>query len=271
MIGIGRLALCALLMIFAAVAALSPAVAQEGAPVDIGEEPIITSTLTEVDITATFTGADIVVYGAVARDRRVMDEDGPLDVVVLLEGRSEPVVVRRKEWVAGLWINASAIRIGGAPSFYGVASTRPLPEILVEQDDATYGVSLDQAVFIAGVPISAPDIEQFRQAVIRLRRNAGLYVELPRGVVLERDTLFTASFELPANIVEGEYFVTVHLVRGGRIIASDSFEINVERVGLEAFLYKSAVERPTLYALGTLLTALFAGWAASELFRRLRR
>ncbi len=265
-----------LLALGALVLALSAplAAAQEaGAPAapPLFEEPIISSTQTEVAITATFSGADIVVYGAVSRDRLVAEADGRLDVIIIVEGPSEPLIVRRKERIAGLWINAAAIRIGGAPSFYGVASTRPLSEILIDQDDATYGVSIDRAVFIAGVPVSAPDVEAFRQAVIRLRRRAGLYVELPEGVVLERDTLFTAQFELPANIAEGEYVATVHLVREGRILGSEFLEIDVQRAGLEEFLFEAATESPTLYALGTLFTALFAGYAASEIFRRLRR
>lgn len=261
--------------VFAAFAllALSTVAAAQQPPVrpPLFEEPIISSTENEVAITATFSGADVIVYGAVERDRLVNALDGSLDVIITLAGESDPVIVRRKEWVAGLWINVAWARIAGAPNFYGVASTRPLPDILDSEFDAAYSVSIDEAVFIAGVPVSSPELDAFRRAVIRLRRGEGLYVELPRGVRLERDTLFTAEFELPANIAEGLYVATVHLVRDGRIIATAEHDIAVRRAGLEAFLYNSAKTTPTLYALGTLLTALTAGYLASELFRRLRR
>lgn len=235
------------------------------------EEPIIGATRKEVAITTTFSGAELFVYGAVARDRRVMSADGALDVIVIVEGPSSPIIVRKKEWIAGLWINAASIRIAAAPSFYGVASTRPIDKILREQDDATYGVSLQRAVLFAGMPTSAPDPGSFREAAIRLRRKQGLYVELPTGVSLQGETLFEARFQLPANITEGEYIATVHLVRGRRIIASNEVPISVRRRGIEQFLYEAAINQPTLYALGTLLTALLAGYGASELFRRLRR
>lgn len=258
-------ALCALgSALFAA-----SAVGQEPPP--LVEEPIVAAAQKEVAITATFAGGELFVYGAVARNRRLLASDTPLDVVIVLEGPSEPVIVRKKQWIAGLWINAAAIRIAAAPSFYGVASTRPVPDILRPEDDATYGIGLDKAVLIAGVPYSAPDPEAFRQAAIRLRRREGLYVEAPGAVTIQRGTLFQGRFQLPANIVEGDYIATVYLVRDKRVIARDSFEIPVARRGLERFLYVSAQEHPTLYALGTLLTALIAGYLASEIFRRLRR
>ena len=246
-----------------------PHVAAQPDPLDEGL--IVSATHKEVAITATFAGDELFVYGAVERSRRLEPEDGPLDVIVVVAGPSEPVIVRKKDWVAGLWINTAAVRIAAAPSYYGVASTRPLSDILRPEEDAIYRISLDRAVVIAGVPFSAEDPEEFRQAAIRLRRRADLYQELSGGVVIARDTLFEARFELPANIVEGAYQAVVYLVRDQRVMARESFDLPVRRRGLEQFLFRAAHETPMLYGLGTLLTALVAGFLASEIFRRLRR
>ncbi|MCI4664302.1 MAG: TIGR02186 family protein [Neomegalonema sp.] len=254
----------------AAIAALVIGVATAWAtsgPLD--EEPVVAAAQKEVAITATFAGDELFVYGAVSRSRRLQKSDGPLDVVIVVEGPAAPIIVRKKKWIAGLWINAAAFFIAEAPSYYAVASTRPLLDIL--DKDGYRRVSLDGAVIMAGTPFSAEEPLEFRQAAIRLRRRAGFYVTKPSGVALAKSTLYQARFSLPANIIEGAYAVTVYLVRNKRIVGEQDFVIPVRRKGLEQFLYRAAMERPTLYGLGTLATALIAGYLASEIFRRLRR
>ena len=47
-------------------------------------------------------------------------------------------------------------------------------------------------------------------------------------------------------------------------------QIDVRKAGLERFLFALAQDQPLLYGLASLLLAVFAGWGASEVFRRLR-
>ena len=41
------------------------------------------------------------------------------------QGVIQPIVVREKQKVAGIWMNADSTRFRSAPSFYAVASSRP--------------------------------------------------------------------------------------------------------------------------------------------------
>lgn len=225
----------------------------------------------DVAITATFDGHEIFVYGAVTRNRFLTDRDTPPEVIITITGPSTPLMVRKKDRIGGIWLNAEAVRIGAAPSFYAVMATRPLTDILDPADDNSFRISLDKVVSFVGMPFSARDPEEFRQAVLRLRSNAGLYFTQPRGVRLRNGTLFESRVTLPPNLVEGDYEARVFLVRDRRVRDQVSTPISVRKAGIERATYRLAHEQPLLYGLLTLLAALAAGWGANELFRRLRR
>lgn len=250
-------------------AALSPA---SVAKTPVLEERILTGAAQdEVAITATFSGSELFVYGSIMRNRFLESDEIPPDVAIVVEGPSRPIMVRKKARVAGVWMNTEAIRIGAAPSYYAVSSTRALEDMLTSGEDRTYRISLDQAVYILGLPTSAQDPEEFRRAAIRLRERDGLYRSSPGGVTLTGKTLYHTRLKMPASIVEGDYRVRVYLVRDGRVADQATISIPVRKQGVERFLYAASRETPLLYGLGTLIVALIAGYAASELFRRLRR
>ena len=64
------------------------------------EEIVAGLSQSRVSITARFEGSEILIYGAVKRD--APPPEGPkLEVIVTVEGPSTPLVIRRKERVAG--------------------------------------------------------------------------------------------------------------------------------------------------------------------------
>ena len=85
------------------------------------------------------------------------------------------------------------------------------------------------------------------------------------------DTLFHADIRLPSNLIEGDHRARIFLVRDGRVIDSDQAPIRVRKVGLERWLYRLAMERPSWYGLMSLAIAMAAGWLASAAFRAIRR
>lgn len=256
--------------LFLIAAALAPARA------DVMTDPLfetiyIGATQDKVPITVDFSGSEIVVFGAIARNRFLREGDGEPDVVIVAQGPSEPVVVRKKARWGVLWVNREAIRIAEAPSYYAVASTGPLEDILRVDEDATYKISLNKAVVIAGSPFSAEDPERFRQAVMRLGQEDGLYTIAPTGVTLNGATLFNAKFHLPANIVDGVYKVRIYLLRDGVVRDKAERTVSVFKDGIERTISTAAANAPLLYGLMTLLVALSAGYGASQLFRWLSR
>jgi uncharacterized protein (TIGR02186 family) len=221
-----------------------------------------------VSITANFDGSEILVYGAVKRDAPA--PEGRLDVIITVEGPASPVTVRRKDRVAGIWINDAAVLVDSAPSFYSVVTTGPLDEILSNTENLRQAITIDRVIRAVGISAEADGHEAFLEALIRVRSDEGRYRLMEGMVQLTDQTLFRADVALPANLTEGGYRVRLFLLRDGHIVAAQDRLIGVRKEGLERAVFNMSQEQPLIYGLLSLLLAAFSGWAASAAFRFIR-
>ena len=224
-----------------------------------------------VSITTDFSGSEIFVYGAIEHGRFPGKEDEDLEVIVAVIGPSSPVTVRKKARVFGIWANTESVVVDSAPSFYALATTGWLGDILTDEENARVDVTVDHSIHIAAGPRGIQDADAYRAAVIRLKRADGSYFEEIGGVEIIGRTLFQSTIRLPANLIEGNYAARVFLIRGGAVIDDFQTEIRVRKVGLERWIYNLAHEQSLLYGILSILVALLAGWGASEAFRLMRR
>ena len=221
-----------------------------------------------IAITANFDGSQIIIYGAVKREAPA--PEGPLGVIVTVEGPSGPLLVRRKDRVAGIWINDASVMVDAAPSFYEVATNAPIGDILSETDDLRHHITLPMAVRAVGATTDTVDATEFTEALLRIREADGTYRMANEEVALTEDTLFRADVQLPASLSEGDYRVRMFLTRDRRVVDWQEQVIDVRKAGLERFLFNLSQEQPLIYGILALALAAFAGWAAAEGFRRLR-
>jgi uncharacterized protein (TIGR02186 family) len=224
----------------------------------------------EVAITATFDGSSLLIFGAVSRDAPIPDAS-ELDVIITVTGPPAPVDVRRKERRFGIWVNADAVHLTRAPSFYAVASTGPVADILSAVEDLRHGITLDQMVRTVGASETAADVENFTEALVRIRERQDLYQIREGAVALDQQTLFRTALDLPSNLVEGPYATRIFLLRDRQVVDFFETRIDVRKVGLERWLYTMAQTQPLIYGLMSLIIAIAAGWGASALFRGLQR
>lgn len=253
--------LAALLLALAAAPAAAPAAA---------EEIVAGLSHSRVAITTDFTGEEILVYGAVKR-AGPEPEGAPLAVIITVEGPSGPIVVRKKARRFGIWVNAEAVTVDEAPSFYAIAASGPLSEMLTETEDLRHDITIPRAIRAVGIAGEAADAPSFLEALIRLRERERRYRTEPAGVIVQEATLFRADVALPANLTEGDYTVRLFLTRGGRVIDWQEQTIFVRKAGLERWVFNLSRQQPLVYGLLALALAAFAGWAASAAFALLRR
>lgn len=257
-----------MLRLLALLLLLQPALSTGATGANGAEEVVLGLSKDKVAITTSFDGSEILIFGAVKREQPIPRD--PLEVVITVAGPSEPVVVRRKARRFGIWVNTDMVEVDSAPSFYAVATTAPLYDALTNTEDLRWKISIERAIRSVGAPMTIPDAEQFAEAVIRIRRNAGLYQMLEEQVVLDQQTLFRTSIDMPADLTEGEYATRIFLTRNGEIVSHFETSIDVRKVGLERWLFSLSREQPILYGLMSLAIAIFAGWGASAAFRLLR-
>jgi uncharacterized protein (TIGR02186 family) len=225
-----------------------------------------------VAVTSSFNGTEIVIFGAVDNSQQPSAESGYYDVLIVVEGVPTRTVARRKNNVAGLWLNTSAATFDLVPSYYAIASTRPIDEITTEEFRATHGIGFQHLRFAPAFGqaqgLSTEDLAEFRRAIIRLKRKQGLYVQDPFSVAFIGRSLFRATIELPANVTVGPFETRVYLFREEKLLSQYTVKLNLEREGVERHLHAFAFTYPALYGLMTVIIAVAAGLTASTVFRK---
>ncbi|MGE3228836.1 MAG: TIGR02186 family protein [Hyphomicrobium sp.] len=225
-----------------------------------------------IAVTSAFTGTEIVVFGSVVNSRQPSPEAGYYDVIVVLEGLDAPLLVRRKTNVAGLWVNTDAVSFETAPSYYAIASTRPIEEIADDSFLKRNGIGLEYVRLAPAAQSAAEtragEIKPFKDAIVRLKQQDGLFLKQDYAVIFIGKSLFRSSITLPANVPVGPLTARVFLFREGELLSTFQSKVRLERSGIELWLYRAAMNHPFYYGLGAVLVALLAGLLASMPFRR---
>ncbi len=213
-----------------------------------------------VSITTGFAGTDVLLFGAT---------EGEGDVVVIVRGPDRPVVMHRKSRVLGVWINTAKMTFERVPSFYAIASSRPLAEIAPATVLSREQMGLDHLrLDLPRAKASANVAAEWRAGLIRNHESLGLYqAEVGRITVLFKP-LFRAEIHLPANVPPGTYQVGIYLLRDGHVVSAEVRGLEVERIGTPAEIYDFAYQNSALYGLFAILVALMAGWVAHLAFRK---
>jgi uncharacterized protein (TIGR02186 family) len=214
-----------------------------------------------IAINTGFIGTEVVLFGAT---------DGPGDVAVVVQGPPTEVMVRRKARVAGIWINAASMEFQQVPSFYSVATNRPLEQIIGDAVLARHEIGLGHLRLAPLSPGRAsPDrIREFREALIRNKQEEGLYGKSLGQVAFLGERLFRTNVYFPANVPTGAYTVSVFLIRDGDVVSAQTTPLAVSKVGFSAEIFDFAMRQSTFYGISAIIFAVAAGWLAGAIFRK---
>lgn len=220
-----------------------------------------------IEIRYSFTGAQLLLFGAILYPGGRVPSD-PADVIVVLKGPVEPILVREKQKVAGIWMNADSNRFRSAPGFYAVASSAPVRQLVDERTAAIYELGLQDLQLSPGGG-ALPDKERrFEAGLLDLRKRQNLYAEHPRGVEISEGVLYRARIAIPSQVPVGTYTAETFLVDNGKVVAAATREIEIGKSGFERWVALVARRNSFLYGLASVLLSLGLGWAAAAAFRR---
>lgn len=219
-----------------------------------------------IEIRYSFAGAQLLLFGAILYPGgRVPTDDA--DIVIIVKGPVEPIVVREKQQIAGIWMNADSHRFSSAPAFYAIASSRPVRELVDERTAAIYELGFDSLQLSSGGAL--PEKEQrFEKGLIDLRRRQGLYAESPKGVEISEGVLYRARIAIPSQVPVGTYTAETFLIADNRVLAAATREIEIGKSGFERFVALAARRHAFLYGLAAMLMSLAMGYAAAWAFAR---
>jgi uncharacterized protein (TIGR02186 family) len=220
-----------------------------------------------IEIRYSFTGAQLLLFGAILYPRGRVPRN-PADVIVVLKGPVEPILVRQKQKIAGIWMNADSNRFRSAPSFYAVASSAPVRSLVDERTAAIYELGLQDLQLSPGGGALPEKERRFESGLLDLRKRQGLYAEHPHGVEITEGVLYRARISIPSQVPVGTYTAETFLVADGKVIAAATREIEIGKSGFERWVALMARRQAFLYGLASVLLSLGLGWAAAAIFRR---
>jgi uncharacterized protein (TIGR02186 family) len=250
-----------LLAFIAMLAAMLPAAA------DAQRDPILVPEVSqhEVRVRQGFTGTELLLFGAILDPQGTRAARG-YDVVVVLKGPTEPIRLREKSKVGGVWINAASTDFRSAPSFFAVASSRPIAEIVDDKTAAIYEFGTDFIQLSPTGEIDPAEQARFTSGLVDLKERQGLYKEDNRGVSISEQVLYQARIALPSNVTTGTYTAETFAVSNGRVVSSAVAEVEVAKVGFERFVEVFSRAQAFWYGLMAIGLSIGMGWMAGRLF-----
>ena len=219
----------------------------------------------EVKVRQGFTGTQLLLFGAIL-DPTGQRAGREYDIIVVLKGPSEPIRVREKEQIGGMWVNADSTDFRSAPTFFAVASSRRISEIVDDKTAAIYEFGTDYIQLSPNGVIDLDEQARFTSGLVDLRERQGLYKEDMQGVKISEQVLYQARISLPSNVQTGTYTAETFAVTHGRVIASAIAEVEVKKVGFERFVEDSSQQYALIYGLVAVALSVGMGWMAGRLF-----
>ena len=245
-----------LIFIIFIISQIYPSQSRESLLTDIVDE--------DINITASFDGAKIIIYGAV--DKKLYKDT---ILIINVIGPSNHLKIRNKEKYLGVWLaGKDEIEFMDAPGYYAIATNNDNYTNL----DANVLKNLQIGWENLNMNLNYSDIKKIDSYKNNLKifyKNRGLY-HLNHNIDVLRETLFRAEFILPPITPVGIYTIKSFLINNdGKLISSWNNSVKVSKDGMAEDLYDLSIEHPFLYGLLAALGALIAGYIGSEIFRRI--
>lgn len=216
-----------------------------------------------VAITTGFTGSDVLLFGAV---------EGEGEVVVVVHGPLVTATVRRKERMAGIWLNSEEATFPDIPVFYRVMATEPIGDWLSKTLRERHQIGVESLKLPVGNSMRGqpepPGTDAFRAALIRNKQRLGHYGEGVGKISMLSARLFRTDLHFPTNVPTGIYTVEVFLIHDNVVVSAETTPLYVTKTGVSAEIFLFAQRHGLLYGLGAVLFAVLAGLGANAVFRK---
>lgn len=222
----------------------------------------------DIEIAYSFTGAELLLFGAILYPGGRVPTERDADIVVVVKGPAQSILVREKQKVAGIWVNAARMRYLSAPSFYAIASSKPIDSLVDDRTRAIYELGLKSLQLSPDSNTASPAQARFARGLVELKRRTGLYYEAPRAVEITDGVLYRARLRIPARVPVGRFTAETFLIRDGRVLAAAVRDIDIRKSGFERFVARAADRNAFAYGLVAVALSVVLGWSAGSIARR---
>ena len=220
-----------------------------------------------INITASFSGAKIMVYGAI--DPKFYQDSS---IIITILGPHSKLKISKKKKYFGVWlVSTNNSEFVNAPGYYAIATSN---NNFINTDSAFFKKN---QIGWENIQINIANSKSLKKEKESYKNILKIFYEKRNLLMIEKttinilgDTLFRADFDLPAITPIGEYQVNTFLInKKGTLIASWKNNVEISKDGMGAYLYDYSKKHSFLYGLFAALGAILLGFTASEIFRRI--
>jgi uncharacterized protein (TIGR02186 family) len=208
-----------------------------------------------IDIDSDFNGIRLLLFGS-------RNDTG--DIIVVVRGPDKDFIVRKKQRVAGMWMNRKKQHFEGIPTYYAIASSKPFQDVHSSPLFAPLRIGLQQVINANGNGKNS-----FAPVLLNYEQLQHLYSPTPQKVSFMGESLFKLLIPFPDNIPRGDYSADVYLFNDGALTSMQSIPLHVDKTGFDAWVYDLAENHSVLYGLFAVLFAVIMGWGASAIMKKL--
>ena len=219
----------------------------------------------EVQVRQGFRGAELLLFGAILTPEGARAGQD-YDIVVVLKGPTRSIVLREKRRIAGIWVNADSAEFRSAPTFFAVASSKPIGQIVDDKTAAIYELGLP---WLQLSPIGAYNPKQqarMSAGLVDLMTREGLYKQDTGAVTVSEQVLYQARIALPSSVQTGTYTAETFAINHGRVVASAISKVEVKKQGFERMVAGFAENNGFFYGLLAVTLSVGMGFLAGRLF-----
>jgi len=219
----------------------------------------------EIQVRQGFTGTELLLFGAILNPDGTRAARG-YDIVVVLKGPVRSIILREKAKVAGVWINADSTEFRSAPTFFAVASSRPIKDIVDDRTAAIYELGLPWLQLSPIGAIDPAEQTRFSSGLVDLMQRQALYQQNETAVTVSAGVLYQARIGLPSTVQTGTYTAETFAISRGKVVAASSTTVEVRKLGFERFIARAADQQSLWYGLFAVVVSVAMGWLAGRLF-----
>ena len=106
------------------------------------------------------------------------------------------------------------------------------------------------------------------ETAARLKKSQNLYSSSTSPISIIGGRLFRVPLTFPANVPTGEYSAEIYLFQDGKTVSAQRKTLAVRKAGIEAVIFNFAHEQSAIYGILAVIIALFAGWIAGVIFKK---
>ena len=215
-----------------------------------------------VEISSTFSGADILLFGA-------YDGQKNDDIIVVVSGQNGNIKVDRKEKKFGIWMITESMKFTNIPKYYYIASNRKIKDITNTTEIKKRKLDFN-SFELKNDKIDYNNLDKkWYEALKRNMKKKQFWKIEENSIKLNKNTLFRKTLSLPSNVSTGMYNVKILHYRKGNLISQEESKIKIDKTGISANIYNIAQNFSAIYGIIAVIIALFFGWFTNFIFRRI--